>query len=64
MGEDKGEHGLIPFPPNKEKGMVMTILLHSRERDDRGDDDPDHFPSNNEEGYGHDHPPPFQIKHG
>jgi hypothetical protein len=30
MNEDKYDHGLIPCPPNKEKGMVMTTLLLSR----------------------------------
>ena len=27
MSEDKGDHDLIPFPPNKEEGMVMATLL-------------------------------------
>jgi hypothetical protein len=28
--EGRDDHDLIPYPPNKEKDMVMTTLLHSR----------------------------------
>jgi len=30
MSEDKGDNDLIPFPPNKKKGMLMATLLFSR----------------------------------